>query len=102
MTVITGLEHPWGMTWLPDGSMLITERPGRLRMVRKGKLDPNPILGVPEVFAVGQGDYSMYQFIRILLPIASSISLTPTATTPLIVPVSRVRYSMAKAYGMLQ
>jgi glucose/arabinose dehydrogenase len=54
-TVLTGLEHPWGIAWLPDGSQLITERPGRLRIVRNGKLDPTPIPGVPEVFAQGQG-----------------------------------------------
>ncbi len=55
VTVLEGLEHPWGLAWLPDGAMLITERPGRLRIVRDGKLDPNPITGVPEVFAMGQG-----------------------------------------------
>ncbi|MEB3220169.1 MAG: PQQ-dependent sugar dehydrogenase [Nostocales cyanobacterium 94392] len=54
-TVLEGLEHPWSMTWLPDGAMLITERPGRLRIVRNGVLDPTPITGVPEVFAVSQG-----------------------------------------------
>lgn len=54
-TVVKGLEHPWSMAWLPDGAMLITERPGRLRIVRDGKLDPTPITGVPEVFAVNQG-----------------------------------------------
>ena len=54
-TVLEGLERPWSMTWLPDGAMLITERPGRLRIVRNGTLDPNPIPGVPEVFAVSQG-----------------------------------------------
>jgi len=43
------------MAWLPDGAMLITERPGRVRIVRNGTLDPNPIAGVPEVFAVNQG-----------------------------------------------
>jgi glucose/arabinose dehydrogenase len=53
--VIAGLEHPWGLAWLPDGSILITERPGRLRIVRDGALVSNPIAGVPEVFAVGQG-----------------------------------------------
>jgi aldose sugar dehydrogenase len=53
--VVGNLEHPWGMVWLPDGSMLITERPGRLRVVRQGVLDPNPIAGVPEVLAEGQG-----------------------------------------------
>ena len=55
VTVIEGLEHPWAMVWLPNGEILITERPGRLRVVREGKLDPKAIAGVPEVFAVGQG-----------------------------------------------
>ncbi|MEA5592946.1 PQQ-dependent sugar dehydrogenase [Rivularia sp. UHCC 0363] len=53
--VVEGLENPWSMAWLPDGTMLITERPGRLRIVRNGVLDPTPITGVPEVFAVSQG-----------------------------------------------
>ncbi|MDJ0659227.1 MAG: PQQ-dependent sugar dehydrogenase [Crocosphaera sp.] len=55
VTVIEGLEHPWGMDWLPNGDILVTERPGRLRIVKNGELDPQPIQGVPEVFAVGQG-----------------------------------------------
>ncbi|MEA5569907.1 PQQ-dependent sugar dehydrogenase [Calothrix sp. UHCC 0171] len=55
VTVVTGLENPWGMAWLPDGAILITERPGRLRIVRNGKLDPTPITGVPPVLAVSQG-----------------------------------------------
>ena len=54
-TRLDGLEHPWSMTWLPDGAILITERPGRLRIVRDGVLETQPIPGVPEVFAVGQG-----------------------------------------------
>lgn len=54
-TVVEGLEHPWSMAWLPDGAMLITERPGRLRIVRDGVLDPNSIAGVPDVFASRQG-----------------------------------------------
>ena len=53
--VLDNLEHPWGIAWLPDGSMLITERPGRLRIARDGALDPTPIAGVPEVFAENQG-----------------------------------------------
>ena len=53
--LISGLENPWSMVWLPDRSILITERPGRLRMVRDGKLDPNPVAGVPPVLASGQG-----------------------------------------------
>jgi glucose/arabinose dehydrogenase len=54
-TVVEGLEHPWGMAFLPDGSILVTERPGRLRLVRNGALEPEPIAGVPEVWARGQG-----------------------------------------------
>ena len=55
VTVVSGLEHPWGMAFLPDGSILVTERPGRLRIVRQGQLDPAPIQGVPPVYARGQG-----------------------------------------------
>jgi glucose/arabinose dehydrogenase len=47
--VAGGLENPWSLQFLPDGDMLITERPGRLRIVRDGVLDPDPIPGVPEV-----------------------------------------------------
>lgn len=54
-TITEGLERPWAMVWLPDGSILITERPGRLRIFRNGKLELEPIKGVPEVFAVNQG-----------------------------------------------
>ncbi|MFQ3680467.1 MAG: PQQ-dependent sugar dehydrogenase, partial [Pseudanabaenaceae cyanobacterium] len=54
-TVLTGLERPWGMAWLPDGTLLVTERPGRLRVIREGKLDPVPVAGVPPVLAAGQG-----------------------------------------------
>jgi len=54
-TVVTGLEHPWSIAWLPDGAALITERPGRLRLLRDGRLDPVPIAGVPEVLVYGQG-----------------------------------------------
>ncbi len=53
--VVGGLEHPWGVAFLPDGSMLISERPGRLRIVRDGTLDPAPVAGVPQVAAIGQG-----------------------------------------------
>jgi len=54
-TVVGGLEHPWSIAWLPDGSALITERPGRLRVLRDGRLDPEPISGLPQVLAYGQG-----------------------------------------------
>lgn len=55
VTLATGLEHPWGMAFLPDGTIVVTERPGRLRRVTDQGLDPQPIAGVPEVFARGQG-----------------------------------------------
>ena len=54
-TVVDGLEHPWGMAFLPDGGLLITERAGRLRVVRDGTLIESPVAGAPEVFASGQG-----------------------------------------------
>jgi aldose sugar dehydrogenase len=53
LTVTKGLNQPWSMAFLPDGGILITERPGRLRIVRNGVLDPNPIGGVPQVQARG-------------------------------------------------
>lgn len=54
-TVASGLEHPWGLAFLPDGRMLVTERPGRLRLVEAdGKLS-RPLSGVPSVMARGQG-----------------------------------------------
>lgn len=53
-TVVAGLAHPWGLAFLPDGSMLVTERPGRLRVVSGGVLSP-PLTGVPAVQAAGQG-----------------------------------------------
>jgi glucose/arabinose dehydrogenase len=55
ITVSRGLEHPWGLAFLPDGAMLVTERPGRLRLIRDGVLDPAPVPGTPEVYAAGQG-----------------------------------------------
>jgi glucose/arabinose dehydrogenase len=47
--VASGLSNPWSIAFLPGGDMLITERPGRLRILRDGVLDPEPIRGVPEV-----------------------------------------------------
>jgi glucose/arabinose dehydrogenase len=53
--VASGLEHPWGLAFLPDGRMLVTERAGRLRYVGKDGALSEPIAGVPSVHAVGQG-----------------------------------------------
>ena len=54
-TLADGLAHPWGLAFLPDGGLLITERPGRLRLYKDGALQPEPVAGVPEVVARGQG-----------------------------------------------
>ncbi len=54
--LVEGLEHPWSLAFLPDGRLLVTERPGRLRIVRRdGKLEPNPVSGLPEIAEHGQG-----------------------------------------------
>jgi aldose sugar dehydrogenase len=54
-TVASGLANPWALAFLPDGRMLVTERPGRMRVVTsEGQVSP-PLKGVPEVWASGQG-----------------------------------------------
>jgi glucose/arabinose dehydrogenase len=52
---VKGLASPWSLAFLPNGDMLVTEKVGRLRIVRNGILDPQPISGVPQVLAMGQG-----------------------------------------------
>lgn len=54
-TVAQKLVHPWGLAFLPDGRMLVTERPGRLRLVTPQGQVSKPLQGVPEVWASGQG-----------------------------------------------
>jgi glucose/arabinose dehydrogenase len=52
VSVVTkGLQNPWNLVFMPDGTMLITERPGRLRIVRNGVLDPTPVAGLPAIGA---------------------------------------------------
>jgi len=56
VTLVEGLENPWSIAFLPDGRMLITERPGRLRVVSKEfKLEPSPVEGLPPIVEAGQG-----------------------------------------------
>jgi aldose sugar dehydrogenase len=55
VTVADGLVQPWSMAFLPGGDMLVTERPGRLRIVRRGRLLPEPVAGVPAVLYTSQG-----------------------------------------------
>ena len=53
ITATKGLNQPWSMAFLPDGAILVTERPGRLRIVRNGVLDPTPVAGLPAIAAQG-------------------------------------------------
>lgn len=55
VTVADGLNHPWSLAFLPDGRLLVTERPGRLRVVENGRLLPQSVAGFPPVVARGQG-----------------------------------------------
>jgi glucose/arabinose dehydrogenase len=55
VTLAKGLSYPWSLTFLPDGSIFVTERPGRLRIMRNGVLQTEPVAGVPEVRAINQG-----------------------------------------------
>jgi len=50
VVVTKGLQHPWSLAFMPDGGMLVTERPGRLRIIRDGVLDPKPLSGMPKVY----------------------------------------------------
>ncbi|MFQ5625549.1 MAG: PQQ-dependent sugar dehydrogenase [Methyloligellaceae bacterium] len=55
VTIADGLVHPWGMAFLPDGRMLVTERPGRLRIVTAHGHVSKPVTGLPKIAAIGQG-----------------------------------------------
>ena len=51
-TIADGLQNPWSLAFLPGGDILVTERAGRLRIIRNGVLDPKPIAGVPTAYVV--------------------------------------------------
>lgn len=53
--VVEGLEQPWSLAFLPDGRMLVTEKRGRLRVIHQGRLEPQPVAGLPQVTVHGQG-----------------------------------------------
>lgn len=53
--IAAGLAYPWGVAFLPNGDALVTERDGRLRVIRAGRLDPAPVTGLPPVLVEGQG-----------------------------------------------
>src|SRR6476469_9766771 len=52
--VVGGLEVPWSIVWAPDGRMIFTERPGRVRVMEKGTLNPKPLFVVPDVEKTGE------------------------------------------------
>jgi glucose/arabinose dehydrogenase len=56
-TVAENLDHPWSLAFLPDGSMLVTERNIGLRLIHDGKLEPTPLAGLPAAYVSGQGGY---------------------------------------------
>jgi aldose sugar dehydrogenase len=55
VTVASGLQHPWGLAFLPGGDILVTERPGRIRLITGGELRQAPVAGAPTAVAGGQG-----------------------------------------------
>lgn len=56
-TIADGLQNPWSICFLPDGTILLTERPGRLRVIKDGKLSPDPVANTPTPFVENQAGY---------------------------------------------
>ena len=54
-TVVQGLSHPWSLAFLPDNKILVSERPGRLRLIENEKLVDQPVAGLPNIRQHGQG-----------------------------------------------
>ena len=88
VVVARGMSNPWSMVWLPDGDMLITQRTGQLRRLRKDVLDPTPVAGVPEVVAGGLGglmeitlhpQFATNQFVYLSYPKAVGPAPAPPA-----------------------
>nr|WP_218110203.1 PQQ-dependent sugar dehydrogenase [Oligoflexus tunisiensis] len=93
--VVSGLEHPWAFGFLPNGDILVTEREGRLRLIRDGNLQDSPIPGLPDVYAEGQGglldlaiapDFATSQLIYLTYakPIESGPATTAVARAQLV------------------
>jgi glucose/arabinose dehydrogenase len=70
-----GLKNPWGMTWLPDGRLLITERSGEILIFKDNKFTGEKLVGVPKVVAKGQGGLMDIQLHPIIKRMAGSTSL---------------------------
>jgi aldose sugar dehydrogenase len=90
-TIARGLEHPWALAFLPGGRMLVTERPGRMRIVAASGQLSSPIVGVPEVFARGMVDCSMLPSIAAMPETAQSTSVLPSRSRTAAVPRSPVQ-----------
>lgn len=54
-TVVSGLEHPWSVVWTSDNEMLVSERGGQIKIIREGVIQPEPVDGLPDIYAEGQG-----------------------------------------------
>ena len=107
VSVVTkNLDHPWGMAFTPDGSVLVTERPGRLRVIRDGVLDPKPIDGLPPIRAAvigGLADVALHpQFARNRLVYFSYSKPNPAEPTNTTLAVARARWEGGPALANVE